>query len=553
MRIALAQLNPTVADIDGNTSLVLDAIDRARTAGADLLVTPEQMVLGYPARDIIFREGLVARCESAVKAIAEAAQGVTVIVGHPARAPAESHRPFYNAATVVRDGQILATYRKRLFPGYDVFDEDRYFAPGGGPLVIEIAGTQVGVIICEDFWGAADVPGARGYAISPLNETVEAGAEVIVSLNASPFIAGKGARHETILRETARQIARPIVAVNLVGGNDDLVFDGRSMIVNERGEVALRCAPFEAETTVGEIGGEGLTASGREDPIAEVWAALVLGTRDYVRKTGHTDLVLGLSGGIDSAVCAVIGAAAVGGDHVTGLLMPSRYSSEGSLTDAHALADALGVRAQPIVPIADAHESVATALTGPLDGPPADLADENIQARLRGLLLMTWTNARPGTLLLATSNKSELAVGYSTLYGDMCGAVSPIGDVLKTDVYRLARWVNDNAAACGFDRPPIPESSITKPPSAELRPDQTDQDSLPPYDVLDEIIARWVDREESRERILAETGFDEAVVRTFVRMIDMAEYKRFQGSVILKTQPRAFGRGRPMPIVARPG
>ncbi|MBT8484038.1 MAG: NAD+ synthase [Phycisphaerales bacterium] len=549
MRIALAQLNPIVGDVAGNTDLVLASIERARRDDADLLVTPELALLGYPPRDLILREGIVEAAEAAVGIVAAAAGEMTVLVGHPRRVE-PGVRGVRNSVSACRDDAILAVSDKRLLPGYDIFDEDRYFDAGRAPCVIEVAGRKVGVLVCEDLWRAGDVNASPEYDVDPAAEAVAAGAEILVSLNASPFVLKKFARHRAIAREVARRLERPLVAVNQVGGQDDLVFDGRSFAVRADGRVIAQLPGWQEDTVTVDLAADAaITATPPEDD-ADLFHALVTGVRDYCHKTGHERALVGLSGGIDSALTAAIAAAALGAGNVSGLMLPSRYSSDHSVRDATQLAQNLRLAACPEVAIEPAHEVVRTLLTPTLPGDVKGVTDENIQARLRGMLLMAVSNAT-GALVLATGNKSELAVGYATLYGDMAGALAVLGDVLKTRVYDVARWINANPAAGGFATPPIPLASIEKPPSAELRPDQTDQDSLPPYEVLDPIIAMHVEHEAAVERVVVETGADPGLVQRIIRMIDAAEYKRHQAAIVLKVTQRAFGRGRPMPMAMR--
>ncbi len=551
MRIALAQLNPTVNDIAGNTRLVCDAIDRARSEGADLLICPEMVLMGYPPRDLLFRQGAVEAAEKAVEVVAEHAGEMTVVVGHPRRCR-DTVRTIRNSVSVCRAGEVLAVYDKRLLPGYDIFDEDRYFDPGDDRCIVEVAGRRVGILICEDLWRAGDVVTNRQYPVDPAGELIEAGCDVLVSPNASPFILGRHRIHLNLLREAATTHGVPIAVVNQVGGNDDLVFDGRSVLMSPAGEV-LAALPgwisavhtFDLDAAVAQPPAPTEIITERE-----LFNALILGVRDYCRKTNHKEALIGLSGGIDSALTAVIAAAAIGPENVSGVTMPSRYSSRGSIDDSKALATNLGLKVCREIAIEDAHQSMGRMLDPVLGDRLAGLTDENIQARLRGVILMACSNAS-GALVLATGNKSELAVGYATLYGDMCGALAVLGDVVKTRVYELSRWINVNHAACGFAFPPIPEDTITKPPSAELRPDQTDQDSLPPYEVLDQIIDRYVDREESVEHIIETTGFDRQTVESFARLIDRSQYKRDQAALVLKVTERAFGRGRPMPLAMK--
>ena len=550
MRIALAQLNPTVGDVAGNGRLVCEAVDEARRQQADLLITPEMVLMGYPPRDLIFRQGAVEAAEAAVEMIAAHAGEMTVIVGHPRRCR-DNVRTVRNSASICRAGEVLAVYDKRLLPGYDIFDEDRYFDPGGEPCMVEVAGRKVGVLICEDFWRAGDVVTERDYPIDPAAELTAMGCDVIAVLSASPFIAGKFQVHLDLLRQAAARHGLPIAGVNQVGGNDDLIFDGRSLLMRPDGSILSSLPGWVPAVEVIDLEAEAAGGAWPEIvPERGLFDALVLGVRDYCRKTGHEEVLIGLSGGIDSALTAVIAAAALGPANVRGVMMPSRHSSPGSVADSRALAENLRLGACEQVNIDAAYQGMRHMLSPLLAERLEGLPDENIQARLRGVILMAFSNAT-GALVLATGNKSELSVGYATLYGDMCGALAVLGDVVKTKVYELSRWVNDNHAACGFARPPIPERTLTKPPSAELRPDQTDQDSLPPYDILDQIIDRYVDREESVEHIIEVTGFDRQTVEHFARLIDRSQYKREQAALVLKVTQRAFGRGRPMPVVMR--
>lgn len=548
MRIALAQLNPTIGDIPGNVALVRDAIDQARRDEADVLVCGELGILGYPPRDLLFRDGVVEACEEAVREIAEYAGDLTVLVGHPRRCE-HGVRELRNSVSIVQSGQVLAVCDKRLLPGYDVFDEDRYFDPGDEPCVFEVHGRRIGVLICEDLWQAQDVDARAHYPCDPLGDVVRAGCDVILSVNASPFIVGKSARHAQQLSQFAKRIALPVIAVNQVGANDDLIFDGRSMAVNERGEFIAQLPGFTSAVHTIDLNATSQDIE-RIDPMRELYDALVTGVRDYLGKTGVRSALIGLSGGIDSAVTAVIAAAAIGADQVTGVMMPSKFSSAGSVDDSHQLAENLQLAACLNIPIHQGHDLLHRSLNDALGDVSRTMTDENLQARMRGVILMAVSNSQ-GSLVLTTSNKSEIAVGYSTLYGDMVGAVAVLGDVLKTRVYELAEWINASHRSLGFEIAPIPRNSITKPPSAELRPNQTDQDTLPPYSTLDEIIERYVEREQSCERIIAETGIDAELVVKTLRMIDRTEYKREQAALILKVSPRAFGRGRQMPVVAR--
>ncbi len=557
MRIAMAQLNPTVGDVAGNVEAIERAIEQARNDSADILLGTELGIIGYPPRDLLFRKGVVEACEKAVEEIARRTRDLVVVVGHPRRCRG-GYRPFYNSASVCAGGRVTRTADKRLLPGYDVFDEDRYFERGTGPCVAEAGGRRLGILVCEDLWRAQDVPGAPSYPTDPVAEIVAVGCDVLLVLNATPFIRGKWQRHVQQLRATAARHGVPIVSVHQVGANDDLIFDGRSVAVDASGSpVAVLPGWTEAVQTV-ELPEPGAPPEGRlpadvaleVEPMSELFGALVLGIRDYVRKTGNRRVVIGLSGGIDSSLTACLAAAALGPENVIGIMMPSRYNAASSLEDALELASNLGLHRTETVPIEALHEGAHEALAGPL-GEAGGVTDENIQARLRGVLLMAFSNSIGGALVLVPSNKSEIATGYATIYGDMCGALGVLGDVVKTRVYGLVAWINGHYRECGFHAPPIPDRCITKAPSAELRPNQTDQDTLPPYEVLDQVVERYIEREQSIRQIIEETDLDPRLVRDTALMIDRAQYKRDQAAVILKVTPRAFGRGRPMPIVMR--
>jgi len=548
MRIALAQLNSTVGDIAGNTALVLKAMQKASSGseGTDILLIPEMMILGYPPRDLLLREGVVEACESAVEKIAVQTAEMTVLIGYPRRA-AGGRKPIHNSVAICRNGSIERIYDKQIFPGYDVFDEDRYFEPGSGNCLFELNGKKIGVLICEDIWQAKDVSGGENLSPEikrdPVEELVQDGCEVLMVASASPFVLGKGERHVTHLADLARKHKITIAMVNQVGGNDDLVFDGRSLVVNPRGEVIKQCAPFESDLQIVETDNENVVSLSTTEPMRELWQGLVLGVKDYFSKTGNKSALIGISGGIDSALTATIAVASLGKENVHGVMLPSRYSSPGSIEDSLILAQNLDIAEPKNIEIEEAHKSFQQTLGNVCSG----MADENVQARIRGLILMAISNST-GSLVLATGNKSEMAMGYCTLYGDMCGALAVLGDVYKTQIYDLARWINTNYSECGFESQPIPDASIEKVPSAELKPNQTDQDTLPPYEVLDEIVRRFVDMEQSPQRIIRESGFEAEQVEQVTRTIDRSEYKRMQAAIVLKVNPRTFGPGRPMPL-----
>jgi NAD+ synthase (glutamine-hydrolysing) len=545
MKIALLQIDPTVGDLAGNAQLILDALHVARAGGADLAVTPELALVGYLPRDLLLNTDFVGRSWDALANLArDAAELPPVLVGLPEPNPSDQGRPLFNTAALVRGGRLEHRFRKALLPTYDVFDEDRYFEPFHGPQVLDLGGRRLGISICEDIWNDRDFWKRRRYHHDPIEELIGVGAEAVVNLSASPFTAGKHARREEMLSSLALKHRVPVVYVNQFGGNDDLVFDGRSCGFNANGVPIARGRSFDADVVICDLESASPIAPATDlDAESEIWRALVLGTRDYVRKCGFTRAVLGLSGGIDSALTAAIAAEALGPDHVLGVLMPSPFSSRGSINDAHQLAKNLGMETMTL-PIEPPMRAFTTTLGHAIEGAAAGVAEENIQARIRGNLLMALSNTR-GALLLTTGNKSELSVGYCTLYGDMSGGLAIIADVPKTMVYRVARWRNQTAG-----RDLIPESSLTKAPSAELRPNQTDQDSLPPYDLLDDILQRHIERHQPAEDIIA-AGFDSETVHRVLRLVRLAEFKRKQAAPGLKVTDRAFGTGWRMPIAAK--
>ncbi|MGD9689039.1 MAG: NAD+ synthase [Phycisphaerales bacterium] len=564
MRLALAQINPTVGDLAGNAALITRFARDAADAGADLAVFPELALAGYPPRDLLLQRAFVrAALRHAHELAAAVPRSLTLVVGVPLPLDRSDAAHITNSLLAFRAGELLARYDKRLLPTYDVFDEDRYFTAGASPVILDIAGVRVGLSICEDLWRGHDVGFADRYLAcpDPVEELVRPpdgrpGAQLIVNPSASPFVLGKGKRHRDLLRAHAQRQRVHVAAVNQVGGNDELIFDGHACAYDPAGTLLAAGPGFTEALTLVDIPAPAPRADvpAIADPLLvdderHLYDALVLGIRDYCRKTGFKSAVLGLSGGIDSAVTAVLAAAALGPANVLGIAMPSRYSSEGSRDDAGLLAHALGMPFQTI-PIEGPFAAYESTLRPLFAGRAPDVAEENLQSRIRGTILMAASN-KLGHLLLTTGNKSELAVGYCTLYGDMNGGLAVLSDITKILVYRLARWMNAHWRALGIPGlagPPIPDASISKPPSAELRPNQTDQDSLPPYEVLDEIIERYVERREPTGHILAETRFDEAVVRRTIRMIDLAEYKRKQAPIGLKVTGVAFGSGRRMPI-----
>ena len=563
MLLAIAQINPTVGDIAATEAKLAHAIDRAEAAEADLLLTPELSLCGYPPMDLLLVEGFVQACEEAAHRLASRTSRTCVILSAPWR----DGDHLRNRLLVAREGAIVAHYDKRLLPTYDVFDEDRYFAAGDAPTVIDVAGVRVGLSVCEDLWRGVDAGTASKYEerADPIDELVAAGAQLIVNPSASPFALRKVAIQRRVLTETVRKHNVKVAAVNQVGANDELVFAGSAAVYTpdaaspSGGRLIAAGASFKEDFLLIDLPSAAdakPAAPAVEDPMLApppaqlLWEALTLGVRDYCAKTGFTNVVLGLSGGVDSTVAACVAVAALGQTNVLGVLAPSRYSSQGSLDDARALAQALGMKAL-VAPIEAMHTASSQTLEpifaalGACDAPGA--TEENVQARIRGLLFMAISN-KTGALLLTTGNKSELAVGYCTLYGDMNGGLAVLADVLKTQVYELARWINSAHDQCGFDAPPIPPDVLTKAPSAELIPNQTDQDTLPPYETLDAIVERYVEDRHSTASIARELRLDPQFVARITRLIDQCEYKRRQLTIGIKVTSVAFGTGRRMPI-----
>jgi NAD+ synthase (glutamine-hydrolysing) len=583
MRLALCQLNPTVGDIAGNRELIACALREARGQGAELTLFPELALTGYPPEDLLLKEHFLSDARRALDELAAETQGTVAIVGFPERA-----EDVYNAAAVLAEGRVHAIYRKVYLPNYGVFDEQRYFQAGPGGAVIDVGEVRVGLTICEDMWE----PGP------PAGDEAQAGATLLVNISASPYHAGKGAERERMFAQRARDNLAYVAFCALVGGQDELVFDGHSCVIDHTGATLARAAQFREELLFLDIDLDGVGAARLRDaghrpvvrrsqravielpslpapaaghdapppgsarlaqplaPVeAEIYGALALGLRDYVRKNGFHDVVLGISGGIDSALVACVAADALGTGRVNAAIMPSPYSSAETQADARALARALGIAVHEL-PIAPAMSAYEQTLKGDFDGRPPDLTEENLQARIRGNLLMALSN-KFGWLVLTTGNKSEMSVGYTTLYGDLAGGFAVIKDVPKTFVYRLCEWRNTDAgaAAAGEDglpraRAPIPASIVARAPSAELRPDQRDADSLPPYELLDRILEGYVELDRSAEQLVAQ-GLPEQDVAHAIRLVDRAEYKRRQAPPGIKITTRAFGRDRRMPITNR--
>ncbi len=541
MKIALAQINTTVGDLPGNEKSILAAYQRGVAAGVDLVLVPELAVSGYPPRDLLYKSRFIENCWTAVERLAKATGRIGLLVGWPGRSDKRPGREFTNACALLQHGKVLATRVKTLLPTYDVFDEDRYFEPATENTPVGFNGRKLGLTICEDVWNDEGFWRDRRYPRNPAADLVQAGAEILLNISASPWHLGKNRTRRDMLASLAAKAKVPVAYCNVVGGNDELIFDGTSLAFNGAGQLIAEGAMFAEDFQVVDTATAPAIQPRSLPDEEKVYQALVLGLRDYLHKCGFKSAVLGLSGGIDSALTAVIAAEALGRGNVRGVSLPSEFSSQGSLDDARLLARNLGIQ-HDVIPIQPPFVAVKEQLKGVFAGRSEDTAEENIQARLRGVMLMALSN-KFGSLLLTTGNKSELAVGYCTLYGDMCGGLAVISDVPKTMVYRISNWVNRGKEI-------IPRDSITKVPSAELRPNQTDQDSLPPYDVLDAILEEYVVRCRSSAEII-QLGFDEATVRRVVRLIDFNEYKRRQAAPGLKVTSKAFGVGRRIPIAQR--
>lgn len=561
MKIALCQINTTVGDLGGNAEKIRGAVFRAGEVGADLVMFPELAVLGYPPRDLLYKNHIVEKCEALVHELAGEFAGVDALVAIPTprRNDHEVGTGISNSIALCLGGEVVQWYDKRLLPTYDVFDEKRYFDPGTEPGVIEHRGMRIGLTICEDLWIDDLGPTKRPrYAEDTIDDLKGLNVDLIINCSASPFRLGLPVHRRRLFHEAAERAGVPVVFTNLIGGNDDLIFDGYSGVITPGGGCVFQSPGFDEDFHVidtnvlstmtcalpEEEGGEGID-------LEHLFRALTLGIRDYLRKCHFESVWIALSGGIDSALVAALAVAALGSEHVRGVGLPSRYSSSGSVDDARDLAGRLGIRFD-LISIESAHEALALSLTPIFDesDDPPGVAEENIQARLRGNIMMALSN-KFGSILLTTGNKSELAVGYCTMYGDMAGGLAVISDVPKTMVYALCNWINENAVRLGYASAPIPENTISKPPSAELRPDQKDSDSLPDYEILDEIIHRYIERSQSVSRIIAETGFASEVVERACRLIDRNEYKRRQMPTGLRVTARAFGSGWRMPIAAK--
>jgi len=543
VKIALGQINPTVGDFSRNAAKIIQFARQARSAGAGLILFPELAVCGYPPRDLVERPSFVVQCHATVEKIAAETQGIAVICGTVTPAEADSGKKVMNSAALLREGRIEFIQSKMLLPTYDVFDEMRNFAPAKSQQLFNFCGNQMALTICEDAWNDKRFWNRQLYGIDPVEELVRAGGNFVLNISASPFWLGKRELRHDMLAAIAKNQRVPVAMVNQVGGNDSLVFDGSSLVIAPGGQVIAQGKSFEEDLIY--FDSQKLTGDMRPQVVGEeasAYEALVLGTRDYVHKCGFQRAIIGLSGGIDSALTASIAADALGPENIVGVGMPGPYSSPGSIDDARQLADNLKIRFE-LLSINDIYAAVRQTLAPVFAGMPEDVTEENIQSRARGLLLMAISN-KFGALVLSTGNKSELAVGYCTLYGDMVGGLAVISDVPKTLVYRLSAYVNSK-------RKVIPEATIKKPPSAELRADQKDSDSLPPYDVLDAILEDFVEDSYSVERIAWVHKFDPDLVRRVIRMVERSEYKRQQAAPGIKISAKAFGYGRRFPIAAK--
>ncbi len=555
MKICLAQINPTVGDFEQNVKKICRFINTAKKKRADLIVFPEMCIVGYPPKDLLELSGFVDSNLKALEEVKKNVTGISAIVGFVDRNVGHRGKNLYNAAAYINNKEIISRHYKSLLPTYDVFDEDRYFEPAHSISLAKISGRRSGISICEDAWGANVVWPGKIHHKDPVESMVRQGAEIIINISASPFTIGKQDERLKMLTSHAKKYNVPIVFVNQIGGNDDLVFDGNSLVINKKGVIVDKALSFEEDLLMVEFKGPDISAGGSkpssvgkrtqagadEGEIESVYDALVLGTRDYVRKCGFKKAVIGLSGGIDSAVTAVIAARALGKGKVLGVTMPSGFSSKGSVKDSKALAKRLGIAFENI-PIKSVYNAYTRTLSDMFTGLPFDVTEENLQARIRGKILMAISN-KYGYLVLTTGNKSELAVGYCTLYGDMCGGLAVISDIPKTMVYDIAEYINRKKEI-------IPIDTIEKPPSAELRPDQKDQDSLPPYDILDGVLRAYVEESKDIDDIVG-IGFNETLVKDIIKKVDTNEYKRKQAAPGLKVTSKAFGTGRRMPLAQR--
>jgi NAD+ synthase (glutamine-hydrolysing) len=543
MKIALGQTNMTVGALEQNARKILDFTARARAEGAEIVMFPEMAITGYPPKDLLEKAGFVEDNLKALQQITSQVEGITVVTGFVDPNPEREGKRLFNAAAIISNRKIISVYHKSLLPTYDVFDEGRYFEPAREQDLLTIDRHKIGLTICEDIWNDRDYAPQLLYHLDPVQRAVQKGAELIVNISSSPYHLEKWDERHELLRGEARKYGKFLVYVNLVGANDELIFDGRSVVFNPHGEIVARAKDFEEDLLIIDLESkERVLRSSSSNQMENAIKALVLGIRDYVSKCGFSKVLLGLSGGIDSALTCVLAVQALGSDNVLGVLMPSQYSSEHSVSDAMALVKNLGIRHE-VIPIERIFNVYREQLRPVFGNAPEDITEENLQARIRGNILMALSN-KYGMLLLSTGNKSELAVGYTTLYGDACGGLAVISDVPKTMVYQLCHQLNK-------DQEIIPGNTIRKPPSAELRPGQKDSDSLPPYDVLDQILMAYIEDNLAPKQIVERTGFDLKLVEDIIRKVDGSEYKRKQLPIGLKITSKAFGFGRRMPIAQR--
>jgi NAD+ synthase (glutamine-hydrolysing) len=545
MRIAIGQINPTIGHVSENTRKIIEYIDMAMSRDADLVVFPEMAIIGYPPMDLLEHKKLIYDNLDCLQKIVEASKGISVICGY-VDFDAENPPMLYNAAAFIHDGELVSRHYKTLLPTYDVFDEQRYFSPAKEQHSVMIQGTRMGVTICEDIWNDMSVSGDRfmenrRYLVDPVQNLLNEGTECIVNISASPYVKGKNAMKWLRISRLAELSGMPVVYVNQVGGNDSLIFDGNSFMVNGKGEFSAMAVCFEEELLLIDMDKENHIPFPREHDMEDIRRALVLGIRDYVRKCGFTRVVLGLSGGIDSALTATLATEALGPENVMGITMPSKYSSKGSVDDSFSLGKNLGIAVES-VPIKNMYDLFLEELSPLMQGLPMDVTEENLQARIRSNILMAVSN-KFGRLLLTTGNKSELAMGYCTIYGDMAGGLAVLSDLPKTLVYSLSRHINN-------EREIIPWETIEKPPSAELRENQKDQDSLPPYELLDQVLELYIERKYSASEII-DAGFQEEMVRRILKTVDRNEYKRRQAPPGIKVTSKAFGIGRRIPIAQK--
>jgi NAD+ synthase/NAD+ synthase (glutamine-hydrolysing) len=543
VKIALGQINPTIGDFTGNSKKIIESSRQALAQGAEMILFPELAVCGYPPRDLLEKPAFVERNTQVVNQIAQAVPEITIVCGFVSPAKGKTGKSVMNSAAVLRQGAVQFVQSKMLLPTYDVFDEMRYFDPAESQKLLPLGGKEFALTICEDAWNDKHFWHRRLYPVDPVDELLHLGGNMVLNISASPFHLGKRELRRQMLATIARDNKVPVLFVNQVGGNDSLIFDGSSMVISPDGRIVAQGKSFEEDLVI--FDSETMQGDMHEQVavgIPSAFAALALGTRDYVRKCGFSKVVIGLSGGIDSALTAAIAVDALGKGNVTGIAMPSQYSSEHSIKDARELACKLGIRFE-VIAIGDVFSGYRKALKPLFANMPEDVAEENLQSRIRGNILMAFSN-KFGALVLTTGNKSEVGVGYCTLYGDMVGGLGVISDVPKTMVYDLSRYVNSL-------KPVIPQSTIDKPPSAELRPGQKDSDTLPPYEVLDNILEDYVEDYRTAEQIAADRGYDVRLVRDVIRMIERSEYKRQQAAPGLKITPKAFGLGRRFPIAQK--